>query len=140
MKAGNLNEYGLTAGLLLLLMAVAHAVYGEMVVFTDLQFMTFDRTLFTVIYVPWHQMSLVLIISAIGLIISSFNTAHKSIQAFVLLLIFSNLVILTIAILRGVSLGNTNTLFIFQTWPQFFFFLVLTLLITLGLLKKEKSR
>jgi hypothetical protein len=140
MKAGNLNEYGLTAGFLLLFMAIAHAIYGETVVFTDLQFMTFDRTLFTVIYVPWHQMSLVLVISAVGLIISSFNAAHKSIPAFVLLLIFSNLLILTIAIFRGSSLGNTNTLLIFQTWPQFFFFLVLTLLITLGLLKKEKSR
>jgi hypothetical protein len=137
---GNLNEYGLTAGLLLLFMAIAHAIYGETVVFTDLQFMTFDRNLFTTVYVPWHQMSLVLIISAIGLIISSFRKEHKSIHAFVLLLIFSNLVILSIALINGSSFGSVNTLLVFQTWPQFFFFLILTLLITLGLFKKEKSR
>jgi len=136
----HLNEYGLTAGLLLLFMAIAHAVYGETVVFNDLQFMSFDRSLFTTIYVPWHQMSLVLIISAVGLIISSFRKEHKSIQAFVLLLIFSHLIIHTIAILNGASFGTVNTLLVFQTWPQFFFFLVLTLLITMGLLKKEKSR
>ena len=136
----HLNEYGLTAGLLLLFMAIAHAVYGETVVFNDLQFMSFDRSLFTTIYVPWHQMSLVLIISAVGLIISSFRKEHKSIQAFVLLLIFSHLIIHTIAILNGVSFGTVNTLLVFQTWPQFFFFLVLTLLIAMGLLKKEKSR
>jgi len=136
MKA-NLNEYGLTAGLLLLFMAIAHAIYGETVVFTDLQFMNLDRVLFTMIYVPWHQMSLVLIISAAGLIVSAFRQEHKSIQAFVLLLIFSNLVILLIAIFNGTSFGNANTLLIFQTWPQFFFFLVLTLLITLGLKKRH---
>ena len=136
----NLNEYGLTAGLLLLFMAIAHAIYGETVVFTDLRFMSFDRSLFATIYVPWHQMSLVLIISAIGLIISSFRREYKSIHAFVLLLIFSHLVIYIIAILNGTSFGNASTLFVFQTWPQFFFFFVLTLLITLGLFKKEKSR
>jgi hypothetical protein len=137
---GSLNEYGLTAGLLLLFMAIAHAIYGETVVFTDLQFMSFERSLFTTVYVPWHQMSLVLIISAIGLIVSSFRKEHKSIQAFVLFLIFSNVVILTIAVVNGSSFGNANTLLVFQTWPQLFFFLILTLLVTLGLLKKEKSR
>jgi hypothetical protein len=138
MIKSNLNEYGLTAGLLLLFMAIAHAVYGEEVVFNDLQFMAFDRALFTTIYVPWHQMSLVLVICAIGLIISSFRTEHKSIQAFVLLLVLSNLAILSVALLRGVAFSSANTLLIFQAWPQFFFFLVLVLLIVLGLRKKEK--
>jgi len=136
----HLNEYGLTAGLLLLLMAIAHAIYGETVVFTDLQFMSFDRHLFTTVYVPWHQMSLVLVISAMGLIISSFRREHKSIYTFVLFLIFGHLIIYCIAIVNGASLDNVNTLLIFQTWPQFFFFFVLTLLIAIGLFKKEKSR
>lgn len=137
MIKSNLNEYGLAAGLLLLLMAVAHAVYGEAVVFNDLQFMAFDRALFTTIYMPWHQMSLVLVICALGLIISSVRSGHKSIQTFVLLLVLSNLGILSYALLRGAPFASANTLLIFQVWPQFFFFVVLVLLIVLGLRKKE---
>ncbi len=80
----NLNEYALTAGLLLLFMAIAHAVYGETVVFSDLRFLSFDRALFATVYVPWHQMSFVLLISSLGLIFSSFKGEHRSIQPFVL--------------------------------------------------------
>lgn len=139
MKA-NLNEYALTAGLLLLFMAIAHAIYGETVVFSDLRFLNFDRALFATVYVPWHQMSLVLLISSIGLIFSSFKGEHRSIQPFVLFVVLSNVIILIIAIVNGSGIHATDTMMIFQVWPQFIFFLVLVLLIILGIRKKERTQ
>ena len=137
---GNLNEYVLTAGLLLLFMSVVHAVYGETVVFSDLRFLSFDRALFATVYVPWHQMSLVLFISSIGLILSSFNKEHRSIQPFVLLVILSNLVIFIIAIINGDDIkGTSRAILISLAWPQFFFFLVLVLLIGLGIRRERRS-
>ena len=136
----SLNEYALTAGLLLLFMAVAHAVYGETVVFSDLRFLNFDRALFATVYVPWHQMSFVLLISSIGLILSSFKGEHRSIQPFVLFVVLSNVVILIIAMINGSGIHPDDTMMIFQVWPQFIFFLVLVLLIILGIRKKERSR
>jgi hypothetical protein len=133
----NLNEYALTAGLLLLFMAVAHAIYGETVVFNDLRFLNFDRALFATVYAPWHQMSLVLLISSIGLIFSSFKGEHRSIQPFVLFVVLSNVIILIIAIINGSGVHAGDTIMIFQVWPQFIFFLVLVLLIILGIRKKD---
>lgn len=132
---GYLNEYALTAGLLLLCMAVAHAVYGEMVVFNDLRFMSFDRALFATIYLPWHQISLVLLLSAIGLMVSSFKREYKPIQYFVLFVTISNLGIFLFIIFR-----NSGKALFFQAWPQVFFFLILVLLIVLGQRKKEVNR
>jgi hypothetical protein len=138
MKA-NLNEYALTAGLLLLFMAIAHAVYGETVVFNDLRFLNFDRALFATVYAPWHQMSLVLLISSLGLIFSSFKGEHRSIQSFVLFVVLSNAAILIITIVNGSGIPKDDTMMIFQVWPQFIFFLVLVLLIVLGIRKKERT-
>jgi hypothetical protein len=135
----NLNEYALTAGLLLLFMAIAHAVYGETVVFNDLRFLNFDRALFTTVYAPWHQMSLVLLISSLGLIFSSFKGEHRSIQSFVLFVVLSNVAILIVTIVNGSGIHKDDTMMIFQVWPQFIFFLVLVLLIILGMMKKERS-
>ena len=129
---GYLNEYALTAGLLLLFMAIAHAVYGEMVVFNDLRFMSFDRALFATIYLPWHQISFVLLLSSIGLMMSSFKKEYKPIQSFVLFVTLSNLAIFLVIIFR-----SSGKLLFFQAWPQFFFFLILVLLIILGQRKKE---
>lgn len=138
---GNLNEYALTAGLLLFFMSVAHAVYGETVVFSDLRFLHFDRALFATVYTPWHQMSLVLLICSIGLILSSFNTRHSSIQAFILFVVLSNLIIFIIAVANESTIGDSSTLaLMFQAWPQFFFFFLLVLLIMLGIRKNESPR
>src|SRR5688500_8665860 len=106
----NLNEYALTAGLLLLFMAIAHAVYGETVVFNDLRFLNFDRALFTTVYAPWHQMSLVLLISSLGLIFSSFKGEHRSIQSFVLFVVLSNVAILIVTIVNGSGIHKDDTM------------------------------
>jgi hypothetical protein len=135
----NLNEYALTAGLLLLFMAVAHAIYGETVVFNDLRFLNFDRALFATVYVPWHQMSSVLFISSVGLIFSSFKGEHRSIQSFVLFVALSNIAILIVAIINGSGIQAGDTIMIFQVWPQFIFFLVLILLIILSIRKNDAS-
>jgi len=127
-----LNEYVLTAGLLLLCMSVAHAIYGEMVVFSDLRFISFDKAMFSTIYLPWHQMSLVLLLSAVGLIFSSVKKGYKGIQFFVLLIIAGNLLMFIVIIL-----ANSGQVLFLQAWPQFFFFLILILLISLGMRKKE---
>jgi hypothetical protein len=132
-----LNEYSLIAGLLLFFMSVAHAVYGETVVFNDLRFLNFDRALLATVYVPWHQMSFVLLICAIGLIFSSFKGEHRSIQSFVLFVVLSNLCILIVAIINGSGIHSpTDTALIFQAWPQFFFFLILVFLISLAIRKR----
>ena len=131
---GYLNEYALTAGLLLLFMSIAHAIYGEIVVFNDLRFMSFDRALFATIYLPWHQISLVLLLSSVGLMISSFKKEYKPIQSFVLFVTLSNLAIFLLIIVRS----SGKALF-FQAWPQIFLFLILVLLIVLGQRKKERQ-
>ena len=139
MKA-NLNEYALTAGLLMLFMSVAHAIYGETVVFNDLRFLNFDRALFATVYAPWHQMSVVLLISSLGLILSSFKNEFRSIQSFVLLITLSNLLIFVVALINGVTIyGSPGTLLIFQAWPQLFLFLALVFLMVLGIRKKERA-
>jgi hypothetical protein len=139
MKA-NLNEYALTAGLMMLFMSIAHAVYGETVVFSDLRFLNFDRALFATVYAPWHQMSFVLLISSIGLILSSFKVKLRSIQSFVLLVTLSNLLIFIISIANGTTIyEHSSQALVFQAWPQFFFFIILVLLIVLGIRKKEKT-
>ena len=129
---GNLNEYILTAGLLLLFMAIAHGVYGETVVFNDLKFIGFDRALYATIYLPWHQMSFVLLVSAVGLIISSVKKESKSIQWFVLFITIGNVLMFIISIIKSTG----NGLFLLA-WPQFLFFLILALLIILGLRKSR---
>jgi len=131
---GYLNEYALTAGLLLLCMSIAHAIYGEIVVFNDLRFMSFDRALFATIYLPWHQISLVLLLCSVGLVISSFKREYKPIQSFVLFVTLANLAIFLLTIVRS----SGKALF-FQAWPQIFLFIILVLLIVLGQRKKERQ-
>jgi len=124
-----MNGYFLIAGLLLVLLAVAHAIWGERRVFTVLTSNTTDPETYLSVYVPWHQLTGVLLLSGIALVLTAFQpSAPTSLPIFILALITANLLVFF-----GLVIGKQQTQMFTRTLPQTVLFLLLIVLLILGI-------
>lgn len=124
-----MNGYFLIAGLLLVVLSVAHAIWGERRVFTVLTPKTTNAETYLSVYVPWHQLTGALLLSGIALLLTAFQSSvPKYVPIFILVLITSNLLVFF-----GIVIGKKQTQIFAQTLPQIILFLLLIILIILGI-------
>jgi hypothetical protein len=124
-----MNGYFVIAGLLLALLSVAHAIWGERRVFTMLTPKTTDAETYLSVYVPWHQLTGALLLSGVALLLTAFqSSAPTFVPIFVLALITSNMLVFL-----GLVIGKKQTQMFARTLPQIVLFLVLIVLIILGI-------
>ncbi len=89
-----MNVYFLVAGLLLALLSVAHAVWGERRVFTVLTPNTTDAETYLSVYLPWHQLTSVLLLSGVALLLTALQPSVPTlVPVFILALIASNMLV-----------------------------------------------
>jgi hypothetical protein len=120
--------YFLVAGLLLALLSVAHAVWGERRVFNVLTPTSTDAETYLSVYVPWHQLTGVLLLSGVALVLAAFQSALAVIPVFILALIAANLLVFF-----ALVIGKRQTQIFARTLPQTVLFLLLIVLIILGI-------
>jgi hypothetical protein len=124
-----MNGYFLIAGLLLSLLSVAHAIWGERRVFTILTPKATDAETYLSVYVPWHQLTGVLLLSGVTLLLSAFQSSVPTfVPIFILALITSNMLVFF-----GLVIGKKQTQMFSRTLPQTLLFLLLIVLIILGI-------
>jgi hypothetical protein len=124
-----MNGYFLIAGLLLALLSVAHAIWGERRVFTILTPNATDPETYLSVYVPWHQLTGVLLLSGVTLLLTAFQpSAPRSLPIFILALITANMLVFF-----GLVIGKKQTQMFARTLPQTVLFLLLIVLIILGI-------
>ncbi len=124
-----MNGYFLIAGLLLVLLSVAHAIWGERRVFTILTPKTTDAETYLSVYVPWHQLTGVLLLSGVALLLTAFqSSAPTFVPIFILAIITSNMLVFF-----GLVIGKKQTQMFARTLPQTVLFLLLIVLIILGI-------
>ena len=123
-----MNSYYLLAGLLAILLSVAHALWGERYLFNQPSVRNMDPETQVSLYVPWHQISYVLLASGIGLLLAANLTALAGVPYFILALIAGNFVVFVVVL----PVKKQTSLFS-KTLPQAVLFLVLIVLIVLGI-------
>ena len=123
-----MNIYFSVAGLLLFLLSFAHATWGETKVFKQLNTDEMGEGTFLSLYVPWHQLTYIRSLSSVGIILAAFKNEFFSISYFILALILGNLLIFTLLCLIRKEIGLIK-----QSIPQYFIFILLILLLTLGI-------
>jgi hypothetical protein len=102
---------------------------GERRVFTVLTPNTTDAETYLSVYVPWHQLTGVLLLSGVALLLTALQpTTPTLVPVFILALIASN----TLTFF-GLVIGNKQTQMFARTLPQTVLFLLLIVLIILGI-------
>lgn len=124
-----MNAYFLIAGLLLLLLSAAHALWGERRVFTVLTPSSTDAETYMSTYVPWHQLTGLLFLAAIALLGSAFLPEPGLLPIFILAVITSNLLIFF-----GLIMVKRQQQMFARTLPQTVLFLLLVALIVMGII------
>ncbi|MBZ0300977.1 MAG: hypothetical protein K8J31_14615 [Anaerolineae bacterium] len=122
-----MNIFFLAAGLLLLLLSIAHALWGETRLFKLLTPPAADGETFVSLYVPWHQITYLLAASGMALIYSAIQGGASSLTYFVLAIVAGNFsLFILICLIKG------QTQLFKKTIPQTVLFLLLIMLIILG--------
>ena len=69
-----MNGFFLVAGLLVTLLSIAHATWGERRVFNVLTPNITNAETYLSVYVPWHQLTGVLLLSGVALVLAAFQS------------------------------------------------------------------
>ena len=126
-----MNIFYLSAGLLTTLMSVAHAFWGEKVLIPDLKRSSDLTELPKVgLYIPWHQITNLLLMTGLALVIISLNDSVQGIDILGLFTVFLIAGNFTVFIL--ISFFKYRALF-HQSLPQLIVFTLMIILITLGI-------
>ncbi|MBE2196339.1 MAG: hypothetical protein IAE83_19360 [Anaerolinea sp.] len=122
-----MNGYFLISGLLLALLSVAHAIWGERRVFTILTPNATDSETYLSVYVPWHQLTGVLLLSGVALLLTAFQSSTPTfVPIFILALITSN-----VLVFFGLVISKKQMFA--RTLPQTVVFFLLIVFIILGI-------
>ena len=124
-----MNIYFLLSALLLFLLVFAHAWWGEQKVFPKIRKVDLAASTYLSVYVPWHQLTWVLALSAFFLFLAAFwKEGLTSLVFFILLILIGNVVIFTaLCIKRGEVKQITKSA------PQYILFGLTIVLILIGL-------
>jgi hypothetical protein len=123
-----MNGYFLLAGLLLILLSVAHIIWGEKRLFNVVTADVIGQENFVSLYIPWHQGTFVLFASGVGMFLAASLDELVYLPYFVLVIVIGNLAIfiLSCVVKRYTELFR-------RTVPQTVLFLLLIALIILGI-------
>jgi hypothetical protein len=124
-----MSVYYLLAGLLMFLLSIAHALWGERRIFNQLPTEAINDEFRMSLYVPWHQLTWVLFASGLGLILSAIGQELAFLPYFILAIVAGNLVTFFL-----ICIVKRQTSLFAKTVPQTILFLILMVLIVLGIL------
>ena len=124
-----MNNFYLIAGVLVLLLSLAHAIWGERRVFKQLNSDSMTAETRISLYVPWHQITYVLFSAGIGLLLAAFLPELAYVPAFIVAVIIGNFTVFVV-----ILIVKRQTQLFGLTLPQTILFLLLIGLIILGLL------
>lgn len=124
-----MNIYFLLSALLLLLLTFAHAWWGEQKVFPKIKKFDLTASTYLSVYVPWHQLTCILALSAFFLFLAAFwKEGLTSLVIFILLILIGNLAIFT-----ALALKRGEFKLITKSVPQYLLFGLTIVLILMGL-------
>jgi hypothetical protein len=126
----HVNSYYLAAGVLLSLLSLAHAVWGEKKVFNRLPADSVSNEIRLSVYVPWHQVTYLLFASGIALVLAAFRAELVYVPYFILILVVGNLAIFSL-----ICIVKKQAAMFAKTIPQTVAFLLLIALIVLGIVR-----
>ncbi len=124
-----MNFYLLIAGVLSLFLSVAHAVWGEKVIFTEIKKSSISGLSRTGLRVSWHQITSTLAVCGFGMLFTGLQllTPSKVLIIFILVLMIANYFVFNLIAL------TTNKNIFKQTLPQTAIFLIMFVLVFLGI-------
>jgi len=124
-----MNLFFFVAGLLLMLLSIAHAFWGERNVFKTLAQANLPAETYVSIYVPWHQLTVVLFASALSLLLAAFSPELAALPYLVLVIVVGNF-----ATFVFIGLQKSEAGIFRKATPQMVLFSALILLIIAGIL------
>ncbi len=124
-----MNIYFLISALLLFMLAFAHGWWGEKKVFPKIRNVDLAASTYLSVYVPWHQLTWILALSAFFLFLAAFwKEGLTSLVIFILLVLIGNLIVFTTLCLKR---GEVKL--ITKSAPQYLLFGLTIVLIVIGL-------
>ncbi len=127
-----MNGFFLVAGVMLALLSAAHAIWGERRVFNVLTLGSTDAETLLSVYVPWHQLTGILLLSGVTLLLAAFRLDMAPVPVFILALVAANMLVFF-----AVVIGKRQTQMFARTLPQTLLFLLVLVLITLGIVTTQ---
>src|SRR5271157_4551149 len=125
-----MNLYLLIAGIFLIFLSIVHAVFGELTVFQPIFQSNLNSLLKISVYVPWHQLTLVLLLSGISQVIAAFRQKQRTISTFILAIVVGNL-----SVFLGISIIESNWAVLENSIPQYVLFAIILVFMILGIRK-----
>ena len=125
-----MNIYLLLSGVFLIALSVVHAIFGEINVFRTIARSDLEAQTKTSVYVPWHQLTFILLLAGTIQIVAAFSGEYGIISVFVLIIVIGNLVVFL-----GISIFQKSWLTLRSSVPQYVLFAVIITLSVLGLTK-----
>jgi len=126
-----MNIYLFLSGLFLIALSAIHAVFGEINVFRAISQSDLDAIIQTSVYVPWHQLTFILLLSGAAQVFVSFNKKYRVLSLFVLIVVVGNLLIFL-----GISAFQKNWFILQNSVPQYILFAIVIVLLAVGIKKK----
>ncbi|MHA2330284.1 MAG: hypothetical protein ACXACR_17325 [Candidatus Hodarchaeales archaeon] len=125
-----MNVFYLIGGLLSILLSVAHAIWGEKQIATELKESNLSELTKAGFYISWHQITIVLLINGVTLVILSLLDSiinNEILAFFIIIIIIGNIsVFIIISLLKYKNIFN-------QTIPQTILFAIMIVFIILGI-------
>ncbi len=128
-RRGNLvNFYFLLAGIFLIFFSAVHAVFGELTVFRPIFQTNIDSLLKISVYIPWHQLTFVLLLSGIVQLAAAFRPRLKALPPFILAILLGNIVIFV-----AIAVFQRNWYVLQNSIPQYVLFAIILVFTVLGI-------
>lgn len=131
MEKTSMNLFYLIGGLICLFLAVAHALWGEKEISSELKESNLSELTKAGFYISYHQITITLLVNGIALVIISIFDTVVGIDFLAILVI--GIIIGNISVFILISLTNYRSTFK-QTIPQTIIFGILVILIILGII------
>lgn len=124
-----MNGFYIFAGLLLILLSVAHLIWGERRLFNLVSPDAIGQENYISLYIPWHQITFVLFASGVGMILAAVSDELAYLPYFILAIVAGNFAVFIL-----ICIVKRYTELFRKTIPQTILFLLLIVVIVLGII------
>jgi hypothetical protein len=125
-----MNVFTFFSGIMFIIFSASHAIYGIRTVFRDVFLLNIPVQLKTSLFIPWHQLTFILLVLGIAQIVTAYNKRLKFISFLVLVILLGNLsLFLLLSYLRKDMVVLSSSI------PQYVLFGILIILTILGIWK-----
>lgn len=123
-----MNIYTFFSGIMLIILSASHAIYGSRTVFRDVFMLNIPEQIKTALFIPWHQLTLMLFVLGIAQILAAYKKRFACISALVLTFLLGNLAVFIL-----LSYLRKDVVMLSSSIPQYVLFGILIVLTLLGI-------